>query len=173
MRHLKLLLIAVLVISVLLGFKLGINTFKPNSAVNKTANNTQVVNVEMPDGERLLAEVHYGNKTEITVKLKGKTIAREELPNGSKMSKEKIESIVKDMIRTLRSDQKFQAMTRIIYYGEKKGIPGDVCTKAANEFGKCLDEGKNPDECVKELKHKYKWIAGINFTDLILLYRDW
>ena len=142
--------------------------------VNKTVNGTQIVYVEMPDGEKLLAEVHYGNKTEIAVKLpNGRIIAREELPNGSKMTKGEIESVVKGMIATLRHDQKLQAMTRIMYWGEKRGIPSDVCTKAANEFGRCLNEGKNPDECVKELKPKYKWISDINFTDLVLLYRNW
>ncbi len=173
MRYLKILLVGILLISAILGFKLGVSVLNPGKNVNKTVNGTQIVYVKMPDGEKLLAEVHYGNKTEITVKLRGKTIAREELPNGSKMSKEEIESVVKDMIRTLRSDEKLQAMTIIIYWGEKRGIPSDVCTKAANEFGKCLDEGKNPDECVKELKQKYSWIANINFSDLVLLYKNW
>jgi len=45
--------------------------------------------------------------------------------------------------------------------------------RAANEFGRCLDAGKNPDECVEELKGKYKWLAEINFSDFVLLYKEW
>jgi hypothetical protein len=134
----------------------------------------QTVSVEMPDGEKLIVDVHYGETTEITVKLSnGRIIAKEEVSNGSKMSEEEIERIVKDLIRTLKLDQKFQAMNRIIFIGEKKNVSSEESTKAANEFRKCLDDGKNPEECVMELKYKYEWITDVNFTDLILLYKNW
>ncbi len=173
MRSLKIFLIAILVISMLfLSFKFQNTSLDKKSVLGSKG--FQTVSVKMPDGEKLTVDINHGERTEITVKLpNGRIIAKEEIPNGSKMSKEEIEKIVKDLIRTLKLDQKFQAMNRIIFMGEKKNISYEKCTKAANEFGKCLDDGKNPKECVMELKHKYKWIADINFTDLILLYKNW
>jgi len=163
------LLIAVLAVSIALVSAYLLHSLYELHGTQVNKEEIQNVSIVMPDGEKLIAEVSYGNKTEITVKLKGRTIAREELSSG-KMSKEEVEKVVRDLISTLRQDQKLQAMTRIIYWGEKRGIPSEVCTKAANEFGKCLDEGKNPDVCVRELKPEYRWMAGINFSDLILLY---
>ncbi len=180
MRLLKIFLIATLIISILfLSFKFQNIRFQNISKeLNKKSilesKKLQTVSMEMSDGEKLIVDVHYGETTEVTVKLpNGRIIAKEEISNGSKMSKEEIEKIVKDLIRTLKLDQKFQAMNRIIFVGEKKNISYEKCTKVANEFRKCLDDGKNPEECIMELKHKYKWIADINFTDLILLYKNW
>ena len=64
-------------------------------------------------------------------------------------------------------------MSRIIFWGMEKGVPDNESTRAANEFGRCLDAGKNPDECVEELKDKYEWLAEINFSDFVLLYKEW
>lgn len=170
-------LIVILVVSTLfLSFKLQNVGKEPDKKVVNNSREFQTVSVKMPDGERLIADVHYGKTTEVQVKLpRGRTIAKEVLPssNNGKMSKEEIEEIVKDLIGTLKLDQKFQAMNRIIFTGEMKNISSKESVEAANEFRKCLDNGKNPEECVIKLKRRYKWIADVNFTDLVLLYKNW
>jgi len=64
-------------------------------------------------------------------------------------------------------------MDIILFKGMEKDVSNEESTRAANEFGECLDRGKNPDECVDELKYRYEWISDINFSDLILLYKNW
>ncbi len=86
---------------------------------------------------------------------------------------ERIKERANELIEFFKKEERFQAMSQIIFYGMQKGIPNNESTKAANAFGKCIDEGKNPDECVSELKSEYPWLSEINFSDFILLYKKW
>jgi hypothetical protein len=54
--------------------------------------------LEMPDGERIIAEVHYGkNWTELTVKLQDGRVIASEKANG-KLSEEEIKERAKKLI---------------------------------------------------------------------------
>jgi hypothetical protein len=128
----------------------------------------------MPDGEKLIAEVHYkDNWSELILKFQnGKTIGSEK-EHGSNLSDEEIRKRAIELVHFLKRENRNQAMSRIIFWGMDNGFPNNESTKAANEFGECIDAGKNPDECVQELKAKHEWLTKINFSDLILLYKRW
>jgi hypothetical protein len=134
--------------------------------------------LEMPDGEKVIVEVRYeDNTTKLTVKLSdesaagGLVVGSEEIK--ARMSEDEIKERALKLIWFFRKESRHQAMSRIIFWGMENGIPSNESTKAANEFGECIDAGKNPDECVQELKGKYEWISKINFSDFVLLYKRW
>jgi len=129
--------------------------------------------LEMPDGEKVIAEVRYeDNRTKLTVKLSdGSTLGSEDVKG--RMSEDEVKERGVKLIRFFRKESRHQAMSRIIFWGMENGVSSNESTKAANEFGKCIDAGKNPDECVQELKEEYGWITEINFSDLVLLYKRW
>jgi len=139
---------------------------------SKASNSGFQTSIDM-NGKKLIVEVRYeNNKTRITVALPdGRTIGSEESYGRLKESEVKLRAV--KLVNFLKMENRHQAMSRIVFYGMQKGIPDNESTKAANAFGECIDKGKNPDECVNELKSKHPWLSEINFSDFILLYKKW
>jgi|GEM_PF-2314155 len=134
-------------------------------AIPESANVSMIVELT---GGKLIAEVH-GTPPKFTIKTTdGKIIGSEDWQGD--LTAERIKERAEESVEFFKKEQRFNAMSRIIFYGMQKGIPNDESTKAANAFGECIDAGKNPDECVNELKGKYPWLIEINFSDFILLY---
>ncbi len=129
-----------------------------------TPQNAMSVIMEMPNG--LVVEVKGGK---LTVKVDGRVIGSEDWQGN--LTAERISDRAKELIEFFKKEERFNAMSRIIFYGMQREISNNESTKAANAFGECIDKGRSPDECVSEIKSKYPWLSEINFSDFILLYK--
>ena len=153
-------------------FILALHFQQPKTESNSKSNHYTAY-LEMPDGEKVIVEARYeDNTTKLTVKLPdGMTLGSEKIKG--RMAEDEIKERAVKLIQFFRKESRHQAMNRIVFWGMEKGVPDNESTRAANEFGECIDAGKNPDECVQELKGRYEWLVEINFSDLVLLYKRW
>ncbi|MFO7966576.1 MAG: hypothetical protein R6U44_03150 [Archaeoglobaceae archaeon] len=112
----------------------------------------------------------HGGKNRLVAKLpEGRTIVNTTSCRGgcSNLTEGRIKRTIIDEIWMFRSDEKMAVELGIILECEKAN--GTACTQKANQFGRCIGEGRSPEECIRAINGSWKSEVSVSGYPLLQL----
>ncbi len=107
---------------------------------------------------RLVAELPDGRMIVNTTSCRG---------GCSNLTEGRVKRTIIDEIWMFRADEKMAVELGIILECQKAN--GTACTRKANEFGRCIDQGGSPEECINSINGSWKSEVNVSGYPLLQL----